>query len=728
MDKILISHYANTYSKTAKDTPFTDFIAGIRDGQWQDHVLLVRTAKTEEEKKKLKIKSPLFRVSGSFSGQKDSDLRKHSGFIAIDLDGIENPNTVKKQIANDPYVYSAFISISGKGLCLLFRIDGSRHADAFDGLSKYLYETYQLISDPSCRNVSRARYISYDPHLLINEDAQVFKKYPPKPKTKKQPPKVVFVNTDFDQIVKSIYDRGLNICEDYGDWLRVCYAIVSEYGDSQTGRDHFDTLSRHSSKYNQKDCEKQYSACLKNHNSNRQKQSTINYIYWLAKQNGIETYSVETKDVIRAAASQHKNGVSKSDIAKGLQKFNQIAPEFSEPIIDQVIAHDIEHDSENIIEDIIHFLQPYELKKNLVTRNVELNGKAIDDTEINTLFIDCKSMFDKATKDLVCSVIFSNKIEQYNPLKSFFESVPKRNHNNTPNLDKLVNCIKTDTENHGKWITKWLVSCVASAYGNYSPLVLVLSGERQGTGKTHFFRYLLPKELRYFFGESKMDNGKDDEILMTKKLIILDDEYGGKSKREEKKLKEITAKEFINVREPYGRVSVDLRRLAVFAGTSNDTQIISDPTGNRRILPIHVLDIDQEMYNDCDKTELWHELYALYQSGYDYTILREDIKQLNESTDMFNASTPEEELLSVKLKPASSEFAGEWMTVTEIIKHLTIDTKYVFSNVRMGLILNKFGYNKKRMKKNGSVITAYHVEKISDYNSESLENTSEPPF
>ena len=56
-----------------------------------------------------------------------------------------------------------------------------------------------------------------------------------------------------------------------------------------------------------------------------------------------------------------------------------------------------------------------------------------------------------------------------------------------------------------------------------------------------------------------MDNGKDDEILMTKKLIILDDEYGGKSKREEKKLKEITAKEFINVREPYGRVSVDLR-------------------------------------------------------------------------------------------------------------------------------------------------------------------------
>jgi len=81
----------------------------------------------------------------------------------------------------------------------------------------------------------------------------------------------------------------------------------------------------------------------------------------------------------------------------------------------------------------------------------------------------------------------------------------------------LIESIITDTKNHGKWITKWLVSVVASAYGNYSPLVLVLSGERQGTGKTHFFRYLLPKKLRYLFGESKMDNGKDDEILMTKK-------------------------------------------------------------------------------------------------------------------------------------------------------------------------------------------------------------------
>src|SRR5690606_39847826 len=112
----------------------------------------------------------------------------------------------------------------------------------------------------------------------------------------------------------------------------------------------------------------------------------------------------------------------------------------------------------------------------------ERDGKPLDDSDINTLFIDCKSVFDKATKDLVCSVIYSNKTEQYNPLKQFLES-GNAAVDNTPNLNLLLDSVHTDTGEYKKWITKWLVSVVASAYGNYSPLVLVFSGQQQGTGK-----------------------------------------------------------------------------------------------------------------------------------------------------------------------------------------------------------------------------------------------------
>lgn len=729
-NKVMVSEYKNVRdSKPKKERSIISFLKGVKDGEWQDIVLQTQLAlqkcTTKKEKGDVKSKCPGFRLSGSFSGQSDNSIRAHSGFIAIDIDNVENPNTVKEVLSKDNYVYASFYSISGKGLVAVFRIDGSRHEDAFNGIASYLYQNYQLICDQSCKNVSRFRFVSFDPYLYHNEDAQVFKKYLPKPKKQKQPDKIVFVNADFDNIVKSIYDRGLNLCEDYSEWLRICYALVSEYGKSQTGIDHFDTLSRNSSKYNKNDCEKQYEVCLKSHSENKSKVSTINYIYWLAKQNGIETYSIETKEVIRATSSQSKAGVSKTDIAKGLEKFNNIPQEFSTPIIDQVISKGIEHQTENIIDDIIHFLQPYGLKKNLITRNVEINGRPINDDDINTLFVDCKSVFDKATKDLVCSVIFSNKTEQYNPILEFFNNPEKEVDTEYPNLKMLLDSIETDTDNYMKWVTKWLVSVVASAHGTYSPLVLVFSGSRQGSGKTHFMRYLLPKKLRYLFAESDMDNGKDDEILMTKKLIILDDEYGGKSKREEKKLKKITAKEFINVREPYGRVTVDLRRLAVFCGTSNDNQILSDPTGNRRVLPINIISLDHEKYNSCDKETLWHELNHLYRSGYDFTVLKSEIDELATNTEMFNASTPEEELLLTKLMVPRNDLTGEWLTATEIIKLLTVDTKYVFSNIRMGLLLTKNGFVKRRIKRNGNSIVAYHVEKITDFN----QNTNdEAPF
>lgn len=724
-NKILISRYKSVTQRNGSQMSIPEFIMGIRDGLWQDDVLSVRNAKSKAESDAIKKRCEAVTVSGIFDTRSIAGLRHHSGFIAMDVDNIENPNKAKKLVEKDPYVYAAFVSISGKGLCLMFRIDPAKHRESFEGLDKYLYENYSFICDKSCVDVSRLRIVSYDPYIHINEDSQVFKKYLPKPKQQKQPPKVVYVETDFDNIIKSIYDRGLNLCEDYGEWLRICYALVSHHGDTETGRTHFDLLSRHSSKYNEADCRKQYDVCLRNHNDSKRKQSTINYIYWLAKQNGIETYSAETKEVIRAAASQSKAGVSPKDISAGLKKFNEIPEEFSEPIIKQVIEQGIEHQTENIIDDIIHFLQPYGLRKNLVTRNVEMNGKPINDDDINTLFIDCKSLFDKATKDLVCSVIFSNKTEQYHPLLEFFNNPEKEVDTEYPNLNMLLDSIETDTDNYRKWVTKWLVSAVASAHGTYSPLVLVFSGSRQGTGKTHFMRYLLPKRLRYLFAESDMDNGKDDEILMTKKLIILDDEYGGKSKREEKKLKKITAKEFINVREPYGRVTVDLRRLAVFCGTSNDNQIISDPTGNRRVLPINIISLDHEKYNSCDKEALWHELNHLYKSGYDFTVLKSEIDELATNTEMFNASTPEEELLLTKFMVPRNDMTGEWMTATEVIKYLTIDTKYVFSNIRMGLLLTKNGFIKKKIKRNGNSFVAYRVEKITDFNQD---GTDQAPF
>jgi hypothetical protein len=543
--------------------------------------------------------------------------------------------------------------------------------------------------------------------MLLNMKSATFKKYLPKKKEQKHP-KVMVIKTDFDAMIKQMDEKSINLCEDYSEWIRICYALVSEF--QEQGREYFHTLSSHSSKYNSLDCDAQFDACLKNHSETKGKKSTIGTIYFHAKQNGIDIYSEHTKAIARFTTSQKAAGLSADSIVKSLE-VSGYTPEESKEIVEQIVSKDIKFKSDSVSTDIAAFVNTYDLRRNLITRNIELNGKPIDDNDINSIFLDSKAVFKESSKDLVTSILFSNRINTYNPLHEFFEQDLFQPTNfKYPNLQLLLASVISDTPNADMYITRWLLSAVASAYGIHSPLVLIFCGEKQGTGKTHWFRYLLPKELRYLFAESKMDAGKDDEILMCKKWFILDDEYGGKSKKEDKRLKELTSKEFINVREPYGRVSLDIRRLAVFCGTSNETQLLNDPTGNRRQIPLHILDIDHELYNQCDKAGLWRELYCMFQAGCEYTILKEDIIKLNQATEMFKLSTPEDDLINKKLSPSSETSIGEWMSLTDIQQYLMLETKFNYLNTqRIGSILTTLGFRKERRGPRGQKVMMYNI-------------------
>ena len=431
----------------------------------------------------------------------------------------------------------------------------------------------------------------------------------------------------------------------------------------------------------------------------------------------MDVFRLQPSESFGAGGQQIVEGPVHLDYAQQQRPRDPMGPEQdaeapgAKEIVEQIVNKDIKYKSESISTDIAAFVNTYDLRRNVITRKIELSYKAIDDSDINSIFLDSKAIFKESSKDLVTSIIFSNRVQSYNPLHEFFESeLYEYNNDQWPNIQLLLSSINTDTDNADYFILIWLLSIVASAYGHKSELVLVFCGEKQGTGKTHWFRYLLPKPIRYLYAESKMDAGKDDEILMCGKLIINDDEYGGKSKREEKRMKELTSKEFINVREPYGRVSTDLKRLAVFCGTSNETQILSDPTGNRRIMPIHILDIDHELYNKCDKEGLWRELFCMFQMGANYKLLGEDIAKLNAATESYKLSTPEDDLINKKLSPGSALGYGEWMTLTEIQQYLMVDTKFNYLNTqRIGSILTSLGFEKQRRTINKSKVMMYYV-------------------
>jgi len=720
--KAKISFYNNINQNKSKQTiDITEFLYHVKHGKWQsisEQVAIIQDHNKRREKK-AEI-APYVTISGYFENERAADkLSLHSNFIGMDIDDIpEELENIKHLLKNDPYVYAIFKSISGNGICVLFRIDGSRHIDAFYSIGDYLLKNYQLIIDQSGKDVSRARYVSYDPDLHINDKAPIFKKYLPKPKKQvhKTKLKTIFVETEFDDIIKQMVDKNVNCVESYHEWIEIAFALSDKFGEN--GREYFHQLSSISGKYDRDICNKQYTNCLK-HTAKGNK-ITIKTIYYHAKKAGININSQKVKKIAAITSSQKKAGLSAAQIAENLEKHEGISRHEADDIINQAFQADTNFQSEdNIVDQVRAYLRhTYNLKRNLITRKIENNGKIMDEIELNTMFLDCKNIFNQLTSEIFMKIVFSNNTPSYNPLLDWFED-------NTGNPEGVIDEFFSsfDTEDDIKYYgKKWLVGVISAIHGIHSPLMLILAGEVQGTGKTEAFRRMLPKELLPYYAESKLDAGKDDEILMCQKLIIMDDEMGGKSKKEKTRLKELTSKQTFTLREPYGRMNVDLDRLAVLCGTTNDLKILNDPTGNRRLIPIQINSIDHKRYNAVDKKLLFIEAYNLWQSGFEWQLTSEDVKRMDVQNEKFEDHPLEYELI-IKYFELPNQYNYIELTATEIKIHIENQSNQKIQSVNMlGRQLKKIGFECTIKKINNSVHQVYKVAE------KSKTPYSEPPF
>jgi predicted P-loop ATPase len=687
-----------TNLKRDSEIPIDLFLESIRDGKWQDDVFKIRLIKDKKERQFEKEKLPSVTLSGLFVSRRDSLSEQHSGFIGIDIDDVNEPDIIKELLKHDPYIYSIFVTVSGNGLCVIFKINPKRHREDYYSISRYLYDKYQLISDPSGINESRIRYVSYDPFIYIKYDnVKTFDiKYEKEKKTKI--PDVVFSKNDFDRLVDEIINQRLNLCENYYEWLRIGFAFVHQFQES--GRQYYHTISQFSSKYNTRLCDMQYDACIKAQGFNT---TTIATFYFYCKQAGLNVYSTDTKIVSHSIHHGKKAGLSKEQIKKNLQQFEGI--DLTTEEVDAYFNSNMHIKGNGPLEELeIYLRQNYKLKLNEISRYIENDGIPMKQKDYNTIYIEAKKIIPELNYELIDRLIHSDFVAEYNPFKLFINT--NRENITTGHIDKLLSSIDTPNKDYiQKFGKKWLVSIIASIYGQHSPLMLVLCGPRQNTGKTEFFRRLLPHELQYYYAESKLDAGKDDEILMTQKIIIMDDEMGGKNKKEDKRLKELISKQTFSLREPYGRHNVELNRIAVLCGTTNDEEILYDTTGNRRIIPIHVDGIFHKIYNEVDKTSLFMEMFQEYENGFDWKLSFEDILELAENTSNFVATSLEGELLDKYFKVGE-----DTLTSTEIKIHIEKFSGQKIYLDKLCKELKRKGFIQQRKMVNGSYRRCYLVE------------------
>jgi predicted P-loop ATPase len=372
-----------------------------------------------------------------------------------------------------------------------------------------------------------------------------------------------------------------------------------------------------------------------------------------------------------------------------------------------------------LIDDLEAYISDnYSLLRNEITRFIERDGKPLQQKDLNTIYLSAKKRFPKLTYDLFERVLNSDLTGDYNPLKELIGKYKYREPKGV--LRKLFDTIQSDTgfgadgtELFPDFVyhfgVKWYVGIIASIFGEHSALMFVLSGTTQGEGKTEWFRRLLPAPFLPYYAESKLDEGKDGEILLTRKLLVMNDEMGGATRKDERRTKELLSKQIITVREPYGKSSVDLQRLAVLCGTTNDNEILSDPTGNRRIIPVNVLSIDKDAYNEIDKLDALMEAYHLYKSGFDWHLSKDDVRTLNDVTGGFEKTSAERDLIIKYFRKPSKIDGGVFMVPTEIKATIERRSMQKISSTRLGLELKRWGCNKVAKKINGSTARGYFL-------------------
>jgi hypothetical protein len=157
----------------SKNISLDECAALIRDPEhYADITASLRAFTTREERQQLKASGLDFvTFSGTFSRREEKALIQYSGFIAIDLDHLEDLPHARYLLTCDHDMLPAmiFTSPSGDGLKVIYKvgIGEASHGEYFSAILTYLESNYDLHADPSGRDVCRACFLCHDPNVLL---------------------------------------------------------------------------------------------------------------------------------------------------------------------------------------------------------------------------------------------------------------------------------------------------------------------------------------------------------------------------------------------------------------------------------------------------------------------------------------------------------------------------------------------------------------------------------
>ena len=383
--------------------------------------------------------------------------------------------------------------------------------------------------------------------------------------------------------------------------------------------------------------------------------------------------------------------------------------------------------SHTLMQEVTAFLTSrYRFRFNVLTEETEVASveNNIPDTHLRYAKVDERWMNSLSLEAIETGIdcwdrdiqrfVRSRRISEYHPFTAYFEQLPEWD--GTDRVSALARRVSDDpvwVNGFHRWMlglsAQWMQLNPDNNRANSVAPLLVSS--RQGLGKSTFCRLLMPDRLKSYYTESyDLSSPASAEAKLAAYGLINLDEFDQITMNQQGFLKHLLQKPVANLRKPYGTSVRELRRYASFIGTSNQKDLLTDPTGSRRFICIEVTDpIDTNV--TIDYRQLYAQAMHLLYKNERYWLNDEDEAVLRQSNSEFEQISPLEHLFHCNFSSATNEKEGEWMTAMDIFNYLQENTRDKLSINKInwfGRILRKLNIPKKTSTRG----TLYHVTKL----------------
>ncbi|NDV63661.1 BT4734/BF3469 family protein [Bacteroides sp. 224] len=336
--------------------------------------------------------------------------------------------------------------------------------------------------------------------------------------------------------------------------------------------------------------------------------------------------------------------------------------------------------SMTLVAQLDEFMQRrYQLRYNTIKATVEYR-------ELKSFYFDFRPLTKQAMNSISLNAtaeginawdadikryLYSDRVPVHNPIEDYLFSLPVWD--GKDRIRKLASCIKCKNDRWGDLFYTWFLSMVAhwqQIDHRHANSTLPLLVGNQGCGKSTFCLNLLPPELRDYYTDSiDFSNRRNVELALGRFALINMDEFDSISPSYQGFMKHILQKAVVQTRLPYAGTTEAIRRYATFIATSNNFDLLSDPTGNRRFICVEVEGII-DYTQPIDYSQLYAQAIHAIRNNERYWFTHEEEAYITSCNQRFLRTMPEEEMIHTYFRAPANGESCEELTCAQMLERI----------------------------------------------------------